>query len=89
MIDIFVNFFSAYQDEDQKVIDDLKKIAMNYFFGWFFIDLMSIFPFQWVMSSSGGSNADINGMAKIIRINRIGKLIRLTKLIRIIKILKA
>lgn len=69
-------------------MDDSKSIARNYITGWFFIDLISIFPFNIIWSGSGGGG-DVNGMAKITRIGRIGKLVRLTRLLRILKILKA
>jgi len=63
-------------------------IAKNYITGWFFIDLISIFPFNLILSSTGDSS-DINGMAKITRIGRMYKLVKLTRLLRILKILKA
>jgi len=88
LIDIFINFASAYQDDDYKIIDDLKLIAENYMTGWFLIDIISIFPFEFVLSQ-GSDSADLNGMAKITRIGRMYKLVKLTKLLRILKILKA
>lgn len=45
-IDIIFNYFSAFYDEDYNLIDNLKLIARNYFFGWFFIDLSAIIPFD-------------------------------------------
>jgi len=45
-IDIFMNFFTAYYDEDFEIVDDYKAIFKNYFFGWFLIDLISVIPFD-------------------------------------------
>ena len=49
LIDIFVNFFSAYQNDVFKMIDDRKVIAVNYIKGWFLIDLIAILPFDLIM----------------------------------------
>tara|TARA_B110000285_G_scaffold200406_1_gene234281 strand:- start:1787 stop:2116 length:330 start_codon:yes stop_codon:yes gene_type:complete len=45
-IDFFMTFLQAYKDQEtQEVITDLKLIAYNYFVGWFWIDIVSLFPF--------------------------------------------
>lgn len=48
-LDILVNFNSAYQNEMYEMIDDRKKIAKNYLFGWFFIDLLAVMPFNVIL----------------------------------------
>ena len=88
LIDIFINFFSAYSGEENEVIDDIKMISKNYLTGWFTIDIISILPFNDIMSGAG-DGSDINSMAKITRIGRMYKLVKLTRLLRILKILKA
>ena len=45
-VDIIVVYFSAFYDEDFYVYDDLGDIARNYIFGWFFLDLCAIIPFD-------------------------------------------
>lgn len=48
-MDFFMQFLQAYKDpETQEVISDLKRIAYNYFMGWFWIDIVSLFPFEWI-----------------------------------------
>jgi hypothetical protein len=49
LIDIFVNFNSAFEDEYLEIIDDRKSICMNYIKLWFFIDFFSIFPFELIL----------------------------------------
>jgi len=43
-IDILITFFSAYLNDDEKVVDNHKNIAQNYVKSWFFIDIFSIIP---------------------------------------------
>jgi len=45
VIDIFVNFLSAYEDADGMMQVQLHKIAMHYVKGWFFIDFIACVPF--------------------------------------------
>lgn len=47
LVDIMVNFFSAYQMEDGfEQVDDRKTICINYIKGWFLIDIVAIIPFD-------------------------------------------
>ena len=46
LVDIIINFNSAYQDDDFKTIEDRKRIAAEYIFGWFFLDVFAIVPFS-------------------------------------------
>ena len=44
-IDIIIIFNTALTTEDFETIDDHKQIAIHYLKGWFWIDLIAIFPF--------------------------------------------
>ena len=44
-MDLFLNFFMAYEDRDKKLEVRLKKIAGNYLRSWFLPDLLSCIPF--------------------------------------------
>ena len=48
-IDIIVNFMSAYERYDGSYEYSLKKIALNYIFGFFVIDFIAIFPVDIIM----------------------------------------
>jgi hypothetical protein len=50
LIDIIVNFNSAFEDDYLEIIDDRKSICLNYIKLWFFIDFFSIFPFELVLN---------------------------------------
>ena len=46
-IDIIVNFVSSYEDPQNGLpVISFKKIAANYITGWFFLDLIAVFPVQ-------------------------------------------
>jgi len=39
--DIFINFFTAYEDPKVGIEVRIKRIAMNYLLSWFILDLFS------------------------------------------------
>jgi hypothetical protein len=82
--DIIVVFNTAIYDEDYKIMDDRKNIAINYFQGWFTIDVGAVIPFELIFGSIG----TYNGLIKIARIGRLYKLLKLTKMMRVFKFLK-
>lgn len=45
IIDLLLNFFTAYKNERDDMIYKLSKIFMNYINGWFLMDLVSSIPF--------------------------------------------
>ena len=44
ILDLFINFFRAYIDEEEELITDHCTIARTYLRGWFCIDLISSIP---------------------------------------------
>ena len=48
MLDIVVNFFSAYENEFGIIIYKRKEIAINYLKTWFIIDFLSGFPVYFI-----------------------------------------
>jgi hypothetical protein len=50
-IDMVLNFFMAYYNEHDEIVDNRKKVACHYFKGWFIIDITSIFPVSQIMDS--------------------------------------
>jgi len=49
LIDIVITFFIAYEDKEDNLVMNKKKIAINYLTGWFLIDVVSIFPFELIL----------------------------------------
>ena len=81
--DILIIFNTAYFDENFKVVDDRKVIAYKYLTGWFFIDIMSILPFDLILNAT-----DLNSLVRFARIGRLYKLVRLTRLLKVLRIMK-
>lgn len=79
IVDMIKTFFTAYRDRHTNyLVKDLRKISRNYFFGWFFVDLISIFPYDFM---------DI-AQLKMLRILRVIRLLKLLRIIRVIDIIE-
>lgn len=46
LLDIIINFLSAYENSEGKTIVNCKSIAVNYLTGWFLLDLSTSIPVQ-------------------------------------------
>jgi hypothetical protein len=85
-LDFFLTFFQAFKNPDTyEVIDDFKQIAINYFWGWFLIDLVSIFPFTLFLNSEAQDQAQTVKLARLFRMPRLGKLIDVGKIKKLLK----
>ena len=49
MLDIFVQFNTGFYSQG-KLINNRKKIIVNYVKSWFLIDLVASFPYNWVIT---------------------------------------
>lgn len=51
-IDMVLTFMTSYNNEETgKLVDDHRQIAKNYVLSWFFIDLISIFPIEFIINA--------------------------------------
>ena len=81
-IDLLLNFRLTREYVDRKSgkvvrVEDGPGIARGYLQGWFFLDFLSIFPFDWVGARSVGFSG--GGTAKLLRCLRLVKLLRLLR----------
>lgn len=51
LLDMSIIFFTAYYDEQGALVQDRKKIALSYLKFWFWMDLISIFPFDLIFEN--------------------------------------
>jgi len=81
-LDLILNFFQAFVDTDtEEEVRSYKEIAKKYFWGWFIIDFVSVFPFDIIFSTGP--------MSKLFRLCRMPRLIKLIDVSRFDKLLKA
>ena len=79
--DIFLTFFTPVYVKVDMIIS-LKDIAKNYISGWFFLDVISVMPFEDFMTLIGRKSTSVEllaGLTKTFRLMRLMRLIRLFK----------
>ena len=84
LLDIIITFNTAYYNDYLKIVDDRSEIAKNYFQRWFFIDLISIIPFELVADFGSGN---LNGLVRFAKIGKLYKLIKIARLLKLLKLL--
>jgi hypothetical protein len=77
-LDLVLNFFTGVE-KNGMVIHDRKAIVRTYLSGWFMLDLVSVFPIEFVMGDNSTNDLD--------RIAQLAKLVRLLRMLRIIRII--
>jgi CRP-like cAMP-binding protein len=85
VIDIILNFFTAYVDNEDNIIKNRKKVIISYLQSWFIIDFVSVVPINYITDTS---TSQYNALARLSRIPKLYRLVKLTKLFRMVKILK-
>lgn len=80
-VDLVLTFFTAYLENEHLVVS-MSRIAINYFKLWFWVDLLSIIPFEYIINSTG----KIIALGKVARLSRLYNLIKLTRLAKIMRL---
>ncbi|CAD8181323.1 unnamed protein product [Paramecium octaurelia] len=82
MADIIFTFLCSYYDEENNLVKDHKLIAINYLKGWFAVDLISCFPFQFIFQDYDKSR-NITRLSKLPKIYRVIKMIKIFRMIQL------
>lgn len=83
-LDIILNFFTPYFDPHQcEYVNHHGKIALNYLKLEFWLDFLSVFPFDWFFSNG---NSDYSILLRISKLPKVTKVFRTAKIIRAFKV---
>ncbi|KAK5647404.1 hypothetical protein RI129_002296 [Pyrocoelia pectoralis] len=93
LIDIVVNFRTGImqQDNAEQVILDPKLIARHYLRTWFFLDLISSIPLDYIFlifNQDFGESFQILHAGRALRILRLAKLLSLVRLLRLSRLVR-
>ena len=55
--DLFINFLSAYDIDENKEETRLKKIWINYFKSWFVLDFLACIPLQYFLQTDTSNSS--------------------------------
>jgi len=83
--DIVLTFFTAFKKQGNQLETRATKIAKHYLKGWFWIDLISSFPFQLVEKEILNGSTNNVKLTRIVRIPRIYRIVRVFRLLKLVK----
>jgi hypothetical protein len=89
LVDIVLTFYTSFEDEvsNQEVIDH-KSIVKNYLKGWFWFDVLSIIPADYMLASDQSNAFSVNSLFRFAKFGKVYKIIRLVRLAKVFKLLK-
>lgn len=84
-----LNFWTGFYTESGDLVMAKSSIAAAYIKSWFVIDILSVFPFDWV-PGTGSKTSEVNAVAllKSARLVRAAKMLRLLKAIKLLRLLR-
>ncbi|XP_055642930.1 uncharacterized protein LOC129779470 isoform X4 [Toxorhynchites rutilus septentrionalis] len=93
LVDIVVNFRTGImqQDNAEQVILDPKLIAKHYLKTWFFLDLISSIPLDYIFlifNQIQKNNQDFSDSFQILHAGRALRILRLAKLLSLVRLLR-
>lgn len=80
-LDVIFTFFTAYYDDNEILVTDHTKIAIVYLKLWFWLDLISILPLQYIFS--------LGDLAIFLRVSKLPKLYKIVKISKILRSAKS
>jgi hypothetical protein len=91
-IDIILSFFTPIVKSNRKLETRHSKIAKKYLKGWFFIDVITTFPFYLIEKIDTMEIDPLEDrqvlLVKILKLQRIYKIFRILKLIKLFRVRK-
>lgn len=89
-VDIVLNFWTGVITSENTVILELKQVRKFYIRKWLILDLISIFPFDYIVLVIFQSNTSLSSIlhaSLALRLLRLVKLLSLLRLFRVVRFL--
>ena len=89
ILDIIINFLTAYYTNDERIEKRINKIIFHYLKSWFILDFISIIPINYIINKYiSEDNYNMSSLIKIAKLPKIYHIIRLFRLIKVFKFAK-
>merc|ERR1719247_706386 len=78
--DICLNFNVQYFDTDAgQLVSDRRCIALHYIKSFFFLDVLTSFPWLRLVSLMGSGDGSMNGSLRVLKVLKMYKIVRILK----------
>jgi len=82
LTDVIINFNTAYF-KNSKLVTSRRNIALRYLSGWFFVDIVTSIPLEWIIGLSHPESTRFSKLTMFLKFARIARLLKLLRLIRV------
>ena len=89
LADMIVQFSTAFENEQEEMITDWKRISARYLRTWFPVDFISTIPIDTIVKVSIGDSGDSFRSIKMIRVVRLVKLLKLVRVAKLVRVVTA
>ena len=91
IIDVILNFLTAYRNEEGRLVTDYRSIARRYLRSWFLPDIISALPLELLVVAFGSFTITSSGIlaARSLKLFRLFRLLSLFRLSRISRTLES
>mmetsp|Transcript_40406 Transcript_40406/g.114405 ORF Transcript_40406/g.114405 Transcript_40406/m.114405 type:complete len:993 (-) Transcript_40406:789-3767(-) len=86
ILDIILNFNTAYLNSDDFVVTDRRRIAYNYSTGWLIVDVVAVLPYELMSPNQDVEAAQLAKGLRLAKFTRILRVLRVIKLLRVLKV---
>ena len=86
-IDLLVNMFSAFYNEEGVLVKTRKEVVLSYLKSWFIVDFLSCLPFEQILSSQFEVSTEASSI-RLVKLTRLPRMYRLIKITRVVKLFK-
>ena len=98
LVDIALNFVTAYVNDTGQHVTSFKLISIRYLRTWFVLDVIASVPVNWVIHGGirftpppvgeAAANADTSQLFSYLRLVKLFKLLRLLRVAKLLRLLK-
>lgn len=86
VVEMFINFRTGFTDSEGVCNTVVADIRRQYLRTWFAVDIMSTFPFDWILEFGIHDNSTNSRAIKLIRITRFARLLKTMRLLKVAKL---
>ncbi|KAL4617785.1 potassium voltage-gated channel subfamily H member 6 [Arapaima gigas] len=79
IVDIVINFRTTYVNRNDEVVSHPGRIAVHYFRGWFFVDVVAAIPFDLLIFRAGSDEPQTTTLIGLLKTARLLRLVRVAR----------
>jgi CRP-like cAMP-binding protein len=87
LVDVIINFFTGFYDNEGAIHLGNKEIALNYLKSWFLLDLLASFPSGIIdiVLDDNSSYPRYDNIIRLVKLRNVGRLLKVTRAVKLFR----